>query len=81
MEDAGRLRELKRVQDRLVVRAQLRPLRHPAIRGDDVRHVNALQRGAKPAPSLAGRVLGHAHGQQGQPAEEDVGADPVFKPG
>ena len=35
---------------------------------------------ADPVPGLAGRVLGDADEQEGEPAEDDVGADAVLAP-
>jgi len=38
----------------------------------------ALEFGAQPVPGLAGGGLGDADQQQGEPAEQDVGADAVL---
>ena len=41
--------------------------------------VQALQLERDPSPGLAGLAFGDADQQQGEPAEQDVGADAVFE--
>ncbi len=40
----------------------------------------ALELVADPCPGASGGVLGDAHQEEGEPAEDDVGADALFEP-
>src|SRR6266536_1023031 len=78
VEEAGRLGQLKRAEDVLLAGCELGALVAGAGGAGESSEVEALELVAEVAPGLAGGALGDADEQQGEPAEQHVGADPLF---
>src|SRR6266571_4256144 len=71
--------QVQGLEDELVAGGELGAVGEGAVGAGEGAQVNALQLSAQPVPGLAGAGLGDADQQQGQPAQGDVGADPVFE--
>src|SRR5712691_8391708 len=78
VEEAGRLGQLEVAQDLFVAGGEFGALAADAGRAGEGAEVEPFELVAEVAPGFAGGVLGDADEEQGEPAEQDVGADPVF---
>ncbi len=78
VEEAGGLSELERGEDRLLAWGGRGALRDLAVGGSEGDQVHPLEFVADVAPGVVGGVLDDADEEQGEPAQLDVGADPVF---
>src|ERR1035437_3341414 len=71
--------QVQGLEDVLVAGGELGAVGEGAVVAGEGAQVDALEFGAQVVPGLAGGGLGDADQQQGQPAQGDVGADPVFQ--
>src|SRR5712691_671196 len=78
VEEAGRLGQLEVAQDLFLAGGEFGALAADAGRAGEGAEVEPFELVAEVAPGFAGGVLGDADEEQGEPAEQDVGADPVF---
>src|SRR3990170_878458 len=78
LEEARWFGQLEGAQDLLLAGGELGALAAEAGGAGEGAEVEALEFVAEVAPGLVGGVLGDPDEQEGEPAEEDVGADPLF---
>src|SRR5260370_15668021 len=71
--------QVQGLEDVLVAGGELGAVGEGAVVAGEGAQVDALQLGAQVVRGLAGGGLGDADQQQGQPAQGEVGADPVFE--
>src|SRR6266581_2926980 len=71
--------QVQGLEDVFVAGGELGAVGEGAVGAGEGAQVDALELGAQAVPGLAGGGLGDADQQQGQPAQGDVGADPVFQ--
>src|SRR5665811_2265929 len=78
VEESRRLGHVERGQDLLLTGSEHGALRDVAFAGGEGDQVETVEFVADVAPGVAGGVLHDSDQQQGQPAQLDVGADPVL---